>query len=836
MKINQSKRKAPGLPDFLPYAALVEDGIMLLNNGALMASWSFRGPDLAFATHSEMASISSQVNLCLKLGTGWVVHCDAIREYSPHYPDGKHFPDPVTRMIDAERRAQFKRAGVHLESVYYISLTYLPPLAKDEKMRGYVFSNAKKDEGVAAKHIADFKAKISSFEALFKLSLKAKRLHSVKEHDELGNDFLFDEQLRYVRRTILGEDFKFVLPKFPVYLHDSLGAYDLVGGIDLELDGKHLGVVAIEGFPEFSTPGFLAILDSLPFPYRYSTRAILLDTQDSKPLIDKLRKQWKGKQRGFFSALFGMGGGVLDRHAVLMTDQAEDAMAVAESNSVLFTRYSGHIVLMDKDAKVVAQRVGEVIKILRSIGFSARHETFNALDAWLGTLPGVIDRNPRRFYVHTLNLADGLPIASVWGGDQYNSSPFLPPQTPPLMLTTSTGATPFRLNLHVQDIGHFAMLGPTGAGKSTLLAMMAAQWFRYPKAKVIAFDKGRSLYALTHAAGGRHYDIGGEAGSIRFCPLADLETMDDRSWAAGYIEALAEMNGCEITPAIRNEIAIGIDLTSRKPKGVDRSLTAFRSTIQGNTSALKDALRDFTSTGANGDLIDADTNTLAGSQFLCFEMEALMGSGETSSRALIAVALFLFQQIEKSLDGSPTLILLDEAWVFLRNPHFSKKVLEWLKVLRKRNAVLGLATQSISDVMKSSISDVIMESCPTKILLANSEANNKGLREFYLQLGLNEREVATVAEMVKKRDYYFSSPVGKRLVNLNLGGVSLAFVGASGDEDRKMISFLINEYGPTEWVYHWLLKCSVNRNDPNLKTWAEFYRNSLKPDSMTITV
>ena len=86
-----------------------------------------------------------------------------------------------------------------------------------------------------------------------------------------------------------------------------------------------------------------------------------------------------------------------------------------------------------------------------------------------------------------------------------------------------------------------------------------------------------------------------------------------------------------------------------------------------------------------------------------------MGSGETSSRALIAVALFLFQQIEKSLDGSPTLILLDEAWVFLRNPHFSKKVLEWLKVLRKRNAVLGLATQSISDVMKSSISDVIME-------------------------------------------------------------------------------------------------------------------------------
>jgi len=186
MKINQSKRKAPGLPDFLPYAALVEDGIMLLNNGALMASWSFRGPDLAFATHSEMASISSQVNLCLKLGTGWVVHCDAIREYSPHYPDGKHFPDPVTRMIDAERRAQFKRAGVHLESVYYISLTYLPPLAKDEKMRGYVFSNAKKDEGVAAKHIADFKAKISSFEALFKLSLKAKRLHSVKEHDEFS--------------------------------------------------------------------------------------------------------------------------------------------------------------------------------------------------------------------------------------------------------------------------------------------------------------------------------------------------------------------------------------------------------------------------------------------------------------------------------------------------------------------------------------------------------------------------------------------------------------------------------------------------------------------------
>jgi len=827
MKINEKKRRALGFPDLLPYDSLIANGVLLLNNGALMASWTFRGPDLDFATHAEMAAISSQVNLCLKLGTGWVVHCDAIREYSPEYPDGIHFPDLVTRLIDSERRAQFKREGVHLESTYYISLTYLPPLTKEERFKGYAFKSTTKEEGVAAKHLSYFQGKVAAFESLFSLSLKTKRLGVRVEKDELGNDFLFDDQLRYIRRTVLGEDFKFVLPKFPTYLNERLGAYDLVGGVDIQVDKKHVGVVAIDGFPEYSTPGFLHVLDSLPFPYRYNTRAILLDSADSKPMIDKLRKQWKGKQRGFISALFNIGGGVRDHHAENMTQDAEMAMSVSESGSVLFTRYCAHVVIMHKDPKVVQHRLAETVKVLKATGFGARVEDFNALDAWLGTLPGVTDRNPRRFYIHTLNLADGLPISSMWSGDKVNQSAFMPPNTPPLMIATSKGNTPFRINLHVQDVGHFAMLGPTGAGKSTAMATMVAQWFRYPQARVIAFDKGRSMYALTQAAGGKHYDLGGELSTTRFCPLADLDTQEDRSWAAGYIEALAEMNGCAINAEKRNAIAQAIHLTSLKPKGKDRSMTAFRSTIQAQSNDLRDALKDFTAMGSNGDLIDADKNNLEGSHFSTFEMSALMGTGETSSRALIAVALYLFRYIEKLLDGSPTLILLDEAWVFLRNPHFAQMVLKWLKELRKRNAVLGLATQSLSDVMKSSLSDVILENCPTKILLANVEARNKGLREFYEQLGLNPREIDTIADMTKKREYYFSSPLGRRLVNFNLGGVALAFVGVSGDEDIRTVQKLIENYGPQEWVFHWLMRCSENRNDPALSEWAQLYRNWL---------
>ena len=136
MRLAEHRSHAQGLADLLLYDSIVDDGVLLLQDGAMLAAWTFRGPDMASATHTEMAALSARLNSVLRLGSGWMVRCDAIRSMAPEYPPAGAFPDAVTAMIDAERRQQFTLEGSHYESDYYVALTYLPPEESEERVKG----------------------------------------------------------------------------------------------------------------------------------------------------------------------------------------------------------------------------------------------------------------------------------------------------------------------------------------------------------------------------------------------------------------------------------------------------------------------------------------------------------------------------------------------------------------------------------------------------------------------------------------------------------------------------------------------------------------------------
>ncbi|RUV80512.1 DUF87 domain-containing protein, partial [Mesorhizobium sp. M1A.F.Ca.IN.020.32.1.1] len=263
-----------------------------------------------------------------------------------------------------------------------------------------------------------------------------------------------------------------------------------------------------------------------------------------------------------------------------------------------------------------------------------------------------------------------------------------PPASPPLMLVAS-GSTPFRLNLHVDDVGHTLIFGPTGSGKSTLLALIAAQFRRYPRAQIFAFDKGRSMLPVTLAAGGDHYEIGESDGdgapALAFCPLAELGTDGDRAWASEWIETLVALQGVTITPDHRNAISRQVGLLASSN---GRSLSDFVSGVQ--MREIKEALHHYTVDGPMGQLLDAESDGLSLRSFQTFEIEQLMNMGE---RSLVPVLTYLFRRIEKRLTGAPSLIILDEAWLMLGHPTFRDKIREWLKVLRKANCAVVLATQ-----------------------------------------------------------------------------------------------------------------------------------------------
>lgn len=214
-----------------------------------------------------------------------------------------------------------------------------------------------------------------------------------------------------------------------------------------------------------STPGILTALGEQPCEYRWSSRFVFLDTHEAVAHLDKYRKKWKQKIRGFFDQVFNTNTGSIDQDAMSMVADAE--LAIAEVNSGLVAQgyYTSVVILMDDNRDRLDVSARQVEKAINRVGFAARVETINTIEAYLGSLPGHGVENVRRPLINTMNLADLLPTSTIWTGMNQAPCPMYPPLAPALMHCVTHGSTPFRLNLHVSDVGHTFMFGPTGAGK-----------------------------------------------------------------------------------------------------------------------------------------------------------------------------------------------------------------------------------------------------------------------------------------------------------------------------------------------------------------------------------
>ncbi len=474
-------------------------------------------------------------------------------------------------------------------------------------------------------------------------------------------------------------------------------------------------------------------------------------------------------------------------------------MAEASSGLVRFGYYTSVVLLSSANLQQLREAAQYVTKMIANAGFSARVESVNAVEAYLGSMPGNLFANVRRPLVNTLNLAHLLPLTAIWAGPDGHPCPFYPENSAPLLQAKTDGATPYRLCLHAGDLGHTAIIGPTGSGKSTLLATLVAQHFRYPGAQAFVFDKGYSMFPLVAAAGGQHDDIAGESDNITFCPLGHIDSEVERTWAAQWLERLAELQGVVMSPEWRKELFRAVNqLAASTESAEQRTLSNFLLTLQDNR--LREALEYYSLRGSAGRLLDAESDGLQADIFQVFELEHLMARGE---KIVLPVLAYLFHRLEQRFQGQPTLLVLDEAWIMLGHPTFRAKLREWLKVLRKSNVAVIFATQSLSDLSSSGIADVIFESCPSKILLPNPQAQTEALSGLYQAIGLNRRQIQIVSNAVPKRQYYHLHPNGSRVFELGLTPPEMAFVGASGREDLARIRYL-QKLDARTWPSAWL--------------------------------
>ena len=851
--VNAMKTKQElGFSDLLLYRTLVTENVIEMKNGSFLAGFWYGGPDMESATKEETEALSAYISRALmRLDNGWMLHAEMTRKPSEGYPNG-FFSEPTNILIDAERKYFHGEEGRHFETKTALFFTYLPPALERsgimKKMTKFLLGEGEEDYSDSSdKNLKFFSDKLeelqNSLTASGQIRLKRMGIEAVRsswqdEFDRPDDEAILNvELLQALNYVINGRWHPVRLPgPAPTYL-DTLLARDMLVGSPLIYDDTFVTAVSVMGYPIGSHPGILRALSELPFEVRVSNRFIFTDYLGASGYLASLRRRWLQKTRSLMSQIFNRADAPINVDAANMVSDIDEAAVSLDAGDICYGHHTCVVLARGATAGELEEKNREIMKAFEFLGFAARVEKRNGMEAFLGSLPGHGYENVRKPMISSLSYADIIPATTNWTGEEFCPSSHFPPKSPALLQAASMGSTPFRLNLHDGDVGHTLILGPTGSGKSTLLAMIASQFERYDGARIFVFDKGYSMYPLVSSCvDAAHYDIGAnDAGEpdepkLRFCPLAAIDTPTERLDAQEWIEAAIVLSkGSPPTPDERALITGALEtMASTTDDASMRTLTNFIHTVQ--STDIRKYLGYYTGNSPGGLLLDGESNDIRYRNFTCFELENVY---RMDVKLVMPIFLFLFREIEKRLDETieghhnpPSLIIIDEAWMALSHEMFQAKIREWLLTLRKKNCAVVLATQNLSDIVNSPIRQTILDSCFTRILLPNPSAANDDMKELYMgYLGLNRKQVSLIAGASMKRHYYYAAPNSRnyRKFELDLAPVALSFVGASNKDDLKTIRELQRLYG-AEWPAHWLrLRGMADWGD----AWMEKYKEKI---------
>ena len=797
--LREFQSKSNKLCDWLCWGLLVAPGVILNKDGSLQKTFRFRGKDAFSATQEELLITASQLNNVLKRLSGdWAVFVESRRIKSTDYPS-KTFPDTITKMMELERKTYFGQ-GDHYISEYYFTLLYLPPEDKYDRMANAFLEKesraAEREHDRVQEHLKTFSTEVNRIFSLYR--------EVMSECEELSDD----ETLTYLHNCISTKRTIIKTPEVPMFLDCILYDSPLTGGLKPALgagkDKKYLGVISINGFPTSVFPGILDELNRMNIEYRWCNRYIPMDKQDGVKVLSNIRREWFASRKTLFTMLketiTKSESAMVENTALDRYHDAQSALDELQDDVCSFGYFSATVIVANHDEKILENQIRLVEKTINAKGFTTVVEDLNAVGAWMGSLPGMARANIRWPIMSSLNLSYIFPISAVWAGEAWNKHL----QEPALMQAETSGNTPFRFNLHYNDVGNAMIVGPIGSGKSVLLNTIEMHCRGYKDSRVYIFDKGGSCRTVTAGVGGEFYDLGNEENSIAFQPLRYIDQENERIWASEWLQMIYLQEGVKLTPELKGEIWDALNSLANSVAD-ERTLSGFYMLVQ--SKFLRDAIEPFirpissiSDGGPYGNLFDANQDTLTERSWQAFEMGELMNK----KAANMPLLQYLFHVIEKRCKGQPTFIFLDECWVFLDNPLFQEKIREWFKTMRKNNVSVVFATQNLTDISQSKIAPAILESCYTRIFLPNPNALNPADADVYRMFSLNETEQKIIAMAVPKRQYYYKSILGCRLFELALSPFLLAYVASASKEDQAEVLRIQREYGKDDFNVAWL--------------------------------
>jgi type IV secretion system protein VirB4 len=478
--------------------------------------------------------------------------------------------------------------------------------------------------------------------------------------------------------------------------------------------------------------------------------------------------------------------------AVSQIREIDEALDAAMSGKFAFGNHHLTICCFEDSIKSVENAISMSIVEFSNVGITAVRERINMEACFWSQLPGNMKYVVRKSTVNTLNLASfasfhnypsGKRTGNHWGDAC-------------TVLNTVSG-TPYFFSFHVRDVGHTMIIGPTGAGKTVMMNFLCAQAQKF-NCRMFFFDKDRGAEIFIRALGGK-YSVLESSRSSGFNPLKLHENAENKAFLIEWLTVLLTVNGETINAEDMERISEAVNGNFRLPpeKRILRNIAPFLG--MGGPGSLSGRLEMWHGEGSHSKLFDNDEDIIDffSAHTFGFEMAEIL----KDKKSISPVLLYLFHRIQSSLDGTPTMIILDEAWALIDNPVFAPKIKDWLKVFRKLNAFVVFATQSVEDATKSSISDTLVQQTATQIYLPNLKATEVYKTAFML----SEREFQLIKTTDPSSRYFLVKQDQSGVIaKIDLNGMGDVIRVLSGRAETViLLNEIIKEVGsdkPEDWI------------------------------------
>lgn len=740
--------------DRLPYLYMVDDSTMLLRDGSVMAS--IQVPGLLFETEDSDAlnahAATREVMLRSTLDSRFVMYHHVIRRRVEVELESE-FSDPLAAHIDARWQQRLAGGSLFIND-QFITLIRRPARGKAglaERLQR--FGNKRRDVEADHKDLRTLKAAVTGLVA--SLSSYGAQLLGEYQGPNGGTNSemlellsaLYNGEMRPVRLPAEGTDIGHMLP----YRRASFGldAMELRGSGDPDF----AAILGLKDYPEATSPGLIDGLLRLPYEMIVTESYAPSERTTAKERIDLALRRLRS----------------VDEEAAAERADMLAARDALGNGAVGFGDHHLTVLVRERTLPRLDDATAACAAALADTGAIAVREDTNLEPAFWAQFPGNEQYVVRRALISSANMASfgslhGFALGQA-SGNHWGDA---------VTLLETTSATPFFFNFHHGDLGNFSVIGPSGSGKTVVMNFLAAQAQKFSP-RTILFDKDRGAELFIRGIGGR-YDRITAGEPTGFNPLALPDSPANRAFLRDWLGVMLKAEGPEELAMISQAVdaAYANDASLRRLRHFRELLAGTRRPQPGD---LADRLSSWIDGGEHGWLFDNEQDRLdLDTRVMGFDMTALL----ENPRLRTPVMMYLFHRIDERLDGKPTMILIDEGWKALDDDVFAARIRDWLKTLRKRNALVGFATQSARDALDSRISTALVEQTATMVFMPNSRARAEDYCDGF---GLTEHELALIRSLpAHSRCFLVRQPDASVVVRLDLSGAPEVLTILSGRE------------------------------------------------------